>query len=608
MNTIWIVHRDSALRAMLGRLAAGHRIVAGSPASALFAEAGEPAVVLLGVPADPSVEIAFAQRAHARFPRAGWVLLHDRAIPGREVARLFAGLGAEILASPPRPRSLEAALARLGPRPGPEPFAERAAREDLLARAERYFEGTDALDAVDEAGPLWIRGEPGTGGLLLARVAHVRSRGTFLHLPCDERTQLEDLAARLAALGARDGAAAGKPLVICLDGAERLAPTVQRELRGWVELGPTLPGLAATELHWIVLTDDGPPHALLEPELGDVFSGGEIRLAPLRERAGAAAQFARATLAAAAEPDQPVRELAPEALDRFAEDPWAGNQAGLERRLLRVARGGAGPVSPGELGLGAQGEEAPLQALESASPASVPARPPRAKESAAPAHPPDQGALRQVFQALAHELRNPLVSIRTFASLLPERWEDPSFRTEFREQVERDVGRLEGRLERIARYAGLRPEADETVNVSTILLELLDERRPAIEARRLLVLRELETERPFARGNAAALRFAFESLLGVALDWTGERADLYLASRHHPTGLDGGSAMRVLLRFHGGGEPADLGSGPGALSRREVSLDLNLAGELIEEMGGIFTVDANDDETVILVDLPAPQD
>jgi signal transduction histidine kinase len=606
MNTIWIVHRDSALRAMLGRLAAGYRIVAGSPTSALFAEAGEPVVVLLGVPADPSVEIAFAQRTHARFPRAGWVLLHERAVAGREVARLFAGLGAEILPSPPRPRSLEAALARLGPGPGPEPFAERAAREQLLARAVRYFEGTRALDRIDEAGPLWIRGEPGTGGLLLARIAHVRSRGTFLHLPCDERTQVEDLAARLAALGAREGAAAGKPLVICLDGAERLGATVQRELRGWVEFGPTLPGLAATELRWILLTDDGPPHALLEPELADAVSEGELRLAPLRERLGAAEQFARATLAAAAEPGQAPRELSPQALARVAEDPWPGNQAALERRLIRVAQTGAGPISPAELGLSGPGEERPAPSPEPPPVVSVPPRPLQAKESPAPAHPAGHGADQQLFQALAHELRNPLVSIRTFASLLPERWEDESFRTEFREQMERDVGRLEGRLERMARYAALHPVADESVNVSAVLLELLDERRPAIEARRLLVLRELETERPFAQGNAAALRFAFESLLSVALDWTGERADLYLASRHHPTGLDGGAAMRVLLRFHGGGEPTDLGTGAGPLSRREVSLDLHLAGVLIQEMGGIFTVDANDDETVILVDLPAP--
>lgn len=603
MNTIWIVHRDSALRAMLGRLAVGYRIVAGSPASALFAEAGEPSLVLLGVPPEPAAEVAFAQRAQARFPRAGWVLLHDRTLSRREVVRLFSGLGAEVLFSPPRPRALEAALAHLAAGSAMEPLDERVAREELLRRGERYFEGTGALDAIDEPGPLWVRGEPGTGRLLLARIAQVRSRAAFLHYPCEEESRLEELGERLCSLVAQGSASKG--VVICLEGAERLPRGVQRELRGWIELGPPLPGLASIRLHWILLSDDGPPHSLLEPELADTCSGGEIRLSPLRGRPGAARSFAAATLAAAEEEGAAPRELEAEAAARVEQDPWPGNHAELERRLLRAARSGSGPITSEELGLAwPPGEEAVAAEPEAPAVSSPDRRPSAAAEGPALRR-GDPEELRSVFQALAHELRNPLVSVRTFASLLPERWDDASFRSEFREQVERDVSRLEGRLERISRYAELRPGSDETVDVSALLLELLEERRPAIEGRRLLVLRELETDRPLARGNAASLRFAFESLLDVALDWSGERADLYLASRHHPTGLAGRPAMRVLLRFHGGGEPAELAAAGGTLSRREISLDVQLAEDLVQTMGGVFTLDANDDETVILVDLPA---
>src|SRR5206468_317507 len=44
---------------------------------------------------------------------------------------------------------------------------------------------------------------------------------------------------------------------------------------------------------------------------------------------------------------------------------------------------------------------------------------------------------------LAHEIRNPLVAMRTFAQLLPERWEDEEFRREFTHVAVAEVDRIE---------------------------------------------------------------------------------------------------------------------------------------------------------------------
>ena len=56
----------------------------------------------------------------------------------------------------------------------------------------------------------------------------------------------------------------------------------------------------------------------------------------------------------------------------------------------------------------------------------------------------------QVAEGLAHQIRNPLVAIKTFAQLLPERYQDPDFRTEFGVLVNREVERLNGLLNSIA--------------------------------------------------------------------------------------------------------------------------------------------------------------
>jgi signal transduction histidine kinase len=208
-------------------------------------------------------------------------------------------------------------------------------------------------------------------------------------------------------------------------------------------------------------------------------------------------------------------------------------------------------------------------------------------------------------------VRNPLVAIRTFASLLPERFEDPEFRGRFHEVVGSDLGRIERILDQLSGFAALEPVQTAPVDVAALVEQLLEERRDQIQVRRLLVLKEIDRTSPFALGDEAQLRFALGSLLDKAFEWVPERADLYLASKHHPSGLRGGPAARVLIRFHNP-PPARGAEGAAAavsedLSLRYTSIEIVLADLVIGSQGGTLTVDTTDaEETVILLDLPAP--
>jgi PAS domain S-box-containing protein len=51
--------------------------------------------------------------------------------------------------------------------------------------------------------------------------------------------------------------------------------------------------------------------------------------------------------------------------------------------------------------------------------------------------------VRLLTAGMAHELRNPLVAIRTFAELLPTRWEDPEFRTDFLRTAQDEIDRID---------------------------------------------------------------------------------------------------------------------------------------------------------------------
>jgi len=62
-------------------------------------------------------------------------------------------------------------------------------------------------------------------------------------------------------------------------------------------------------------------------------------------------------------------------------------------------------------------------------------------------------SLGTLAAGLAHELRNPLVSIQTFAGLLDENGQDAEFQREFSEVMQRDVARIVGIVENISSFA-----------------------------------------------------------------------------------------------------------------------------------------------------------
>lgn len=655
MTWLWIVHRDSRRRAAIARLAAApEEALLAPPGDPLLDSAPPPAVVVLGLAGDLESELEFAYRAARRAPQTGWLLLAEREDAARAEA-LFDTLDAEILVWPPAANDLRRRVDALRSRRGerPAPLSRRPLRQALADRFARWFGDLELPDLLRALDPrladmtLLIRGEPGSGGELLARYVHAfgsASGGALVPVTCVPEASAAEIAAVVAAATrARWGR-----VTLWLDGVDRLAPRVQRELRGWIEYGPPQALAGAAVARW--LANAGVDDARLDPDLRRVLGGLLIELPPLRARPDAIAtittETARAWCAARGQRPRRFEETALLALEEY---PWPGNLRELEAVVVQtLAASAADPVRAGDLRLDGEAfapvgaaeveplppgepppdapapddadeqggellaellpDEEPLPDDLLAEPGDVEiaqAEPePLAEILPEPAAPRTDPALRRLAGAVAHEVRNPLTAIRTFAELLPARHGDDEFRTRFAELVGRDVLRIEDVVERLARLAALDARERTRVDVAALLEELLERRRSTIRERRLLVLKELDAGQPWALADREQLGYAFEALLDQSLELVPERGDVYLASKHHPAGLGGEPSVRVLLRFHGpgGGSTAGL-TGTAAADH---ALDYAIAELLVRAQGGAFAIDTTDaEETVIVLDLPA---
>lgn len=239
-----------------------------------------------------------------------------------------------------------------------------------------------------------------------------------------------------------------------------------------------------------------------------------------------------------------------------------------------------------------------------------PSSPPTFSTSDSPASPATSSsasadpAWRKLARSLSHEIRNPLVSIRTFTELLPDHYADETFRARFKDLVGKDIAHIQDVVTRLAKAAARDRLAREPVDVSALVDRLLAERRDAIGRSRLVVLSELERSLPFALADAEALEIALAGLLDRALDSLPEQGDLFLASHWIARAADGRPRLRVLLRHR---DPRAEGMG-GDLDPVHHILEYVLAETIVAALGGRLTIDPTQGpETLIVIDLPTPE-
>lgn len=121
---------------------------------------------------------------------------------------------------------------------------------------------------------------------------------------------------------------------------------------------------------------------------------------------------------------------------------------------------------------------------------------------------------------IAHEIKNPLVAIKTFAELLPDRFTEEDFRNDFLKVVIGEIDRID---DLVARLRGLatRPTRPLTpLDLRGPIEDTLALLRGQLERGQLTISVEIEQNLPLVAGDPAQLKQLFLNLLVNALEAT----------------------------------------------------------------------------------------
>ncbi len=157
---------------------------------------------------------------------------------------------------------------------------------------------------------------------------------------------------------------------------------------------------------------------------------------------------------------------------------------------------------------------------------------------------------------IAHEIKNPLVAIKTFAELLPERFSEEDFRNDFSRVAIREIERID---DLVARLRGLAVPSQQSLvplDLRVPMEETLALLRGQLEQARISLDLEIDEHLAPIVGNFAQLKQLFLNLLVNAVEATEPGGSLSIRVRNHST--RDGRSVTVEVIDSGPGIPEDL--------------------------------------------------
>jgi nitrogen-specific signal transduction histidine kinase len=213
--------------------------------------------------------------------------------------------------------------------------------------------------------------------------------------------------------------------------------------------------------------------------------------------------------------------------------------------------------------------------------------------------------------SMSHEIRNPLVAIKTFAQLLPERFDDPDFRKNFNQIVVQEIDRLDKIVSQINAFAHPAELKMRPLDIRTPVKRGLELARSKFRVNGgVAVETELASNLPKVLGDESALAEAVAHLVANAAEAMTEQKKPKITLSAKPI-REGGrdSAVLVTVQDNGRGiapEMRDKVFSPFCTTKaRGMGLGLPIVKRTVFDHNGRVDIDTSDSGTAVSIALPA---
>lgn len=212
--------------------------------------------------------------------------------------------------------------------------------------------------------------------------------------------------------------------------------------------------------------------------------------------------------------------------------------------------------------------------------------------------------------SMSHEIRNPLVAIKTFAQLLPDRFDDIDFRKDFNEIVVQEVDRLDRIITQINDFAHPPELVLKPLDLRGAMQRAVEIARSRIAANGTAIETSMPNDLPKVLGDEAALTEAFAHLVANAAEATSgsHQGRITLAAKSIRQG-DETNGVIITVQDNGRGISPDLRDkvfSPFCTTKaRGMGLGLPIVKRTVFDHNGRVDINSTPHGTLVSVMLPA---
>lgn len=139
-------------------------------------------------------------------------------------------------------------------------------------------------------------------------------------------------------------------------------------------------------------------------------------------------------------------------------------------------------------------------------------------------------SLGTLSAGMAHEIKNPLVTLKTFTQLLPERYEDPDFRTTFSNLVGEEVKRIDSIVNQLLRFARPAKPSLSPTHIHEVIDNTLRLVQQQLKQKNITLHKDYQVPSDLIQGDNNLLVQAFLNFFLNAVDAMDQGGELFVTT------------------------------------------------------------------------------